>query len=170
MSWKKLAAVVAGAVAAVGLFTPAASAADYGPYPITNNYGGRCLMPQGTGNGAPVVLWDCWQVTNKWYLRYVAYDSRYQVVDSVSGRCLDANWQRIGQNGTPIQLWDCLGGGQTNQVWWVFQDGNRNYTIENVYNYRVLDADLSQIGHNGTPVQLWDNLGSGQTNQLWGVI
>ena len=33
MSWKKWAAVVAGAVASLGLFTPVASAADYGPYP-----------------------------------------------------------------------------------------------------------------------------------------
>jgi hypothetical protein len=82
-------------------------------------------------------------------------------VNLESGRCLDANLLFIGQNGTPIQLWDCLAG--QNQGW------NINFHIANSVALfetgKCLDANLGFIGQNGTPIQLWDCWG-GQ-NQAW---
>jgi hypothetical protein len=74
-------------------------------------------------------------------------------------RCLDADTNTIGKNGTKVQVWDCLAG--QNQQWLI----DRHGTIVNAQSHRCLDADLGTIGGNGTRVQLWDCLG-GQ-NQQW---
>ncbi|MFL6120282.1 RICIN domain-containing protein [Actinophytocola sp.] len=39
------------------------------------------------------------------------------ITNLYNGRCLDADANRIGDNGTPTQLWDDLGDGQRNQHW-----------------------------------------------------
>lgn len=91
----------------------------------------------------------------------------YDITNNATGQCLDADANYIGGNGTPVQLWDCYGTGQLNQIWYVYQDGYHNYTFKNKASSRVLDADANYLGMNGTPVQLWDNYGEGQTNQRW---
>lgn len=117
-------------------------------------------------------LWDCYgpgQAIQQWFLRPVhSYFPEYQIVNKASGRCLDAAYQWGGVNGTPIQLWDCYGPGQLNQIWQVYYEGdNANYVFRNKMYGRVLDAKWESIGANGTPVQLWDNYGSAQRNQRW---
>ena len=75
-----------------------------------------------------------------------------------SGRCLDADLNTIGGNGTKVQLWDC--NGQPQQKW--YYDGKFTHSG---YNARCLDADLNTIGGDGTKVQLWDC--NGQPQQQW---
>lgn len=75
------------------------------------------------------------------------------------GRCLDADTNTIGGNGTKVQLWDCSGA--KNQHWNRLSDS----TIRNVWSGRCLDADTNTIGANGTKVQLWDC--NGWSNQAW---
>ena len=51
-----------------------------------------------------------------------------------SGRCLDADLNTIGGDGTKVQLWDC--NGQPQQKW--YYDGKFTHSG---YNARCLDAD-----------------------------
>ena len=76
-----------------------------------------------------------------------------------SVRCLDANAQQIGGNGTSVTLYDCWGG--ANQNWVIGLDG----TIRNQVSGRCLDADLNTIHSYGTIVHLWDC--NGGANQRW---
>ena len=79
-----------------------------------------------------------------------------------SGRCIDADLNTIGANGTKVQLWDC--NGQPQQRWTYYTNG----TIKTAKSRKCLDADLNTIGRNGTKVQLWDCNGSRQ--QQWTFI
>jgi hypothetical protein len=87
-----------------------------------------------------------------------------QIVNSGSGRCLDAEWESIDGNGTTVQLWDCLPVG--NQLWIKEnQPSSEAFRLRNAYSGRCLDADRESLGGNGTTVQLWDCLAV--DNQLW---
>ncbi|GAB7188471.1 hypothetical protein ATKI12_8302 [Kitasatospora sp. Ki12] len=90
------------------------------------------------------------------------YVGQYRFHSNYNGKCLDADLNTIGANGTKVQLWDC--NGWTNQNWTIWTDGNIDY-IQSNYSGRYLDADLNTIGANGTKVQLWDF--NGWTNQRW---
>jgi hypothetical protein len=78
-----------------------------------------------------------------------------------SGRCVDADLNTIGSNGTKVQLWDCNRSAQQN--WILYGDG----TIRSSKNGKCLDADLNTIGSNGTKVQLWDC--NGKLQQKWSI-
>jgi hypothetical protein len=93
----------------------------------------------------------------------------------VGGKCLDAEAHQLGGNGTPVQLWECLGPGQTNQRWFlrpwsmtVSGGAVGAYQLVNAANGRCLDVPWPSTG-NGTRLQLWDCLGPiGQhRNQAW---
>ena len=78
-----------------------------------------------------------------------------------SGRCVDADLNTIGANGTRVQLWDC--NHQAQQNWISYPDG----TIRSSKNGKCLDADLNTIRGNGTKVQLWTC--NGQLQQRWTI-
>ena len=78
-----------------------------------------------------------------------------------SGRCVHADLNSIGRNGTKVQLWDC--NGQLQQRWTYYDD-----TIRSSKNRKCLDADLNAIRNNGAKVQLWTCNGSRQ--QKWTFI
>jgi hypothetical protein len=79
-----------------------------------------------------------------------------------SPRCLDADLNTIGGNGTKVQLWDC--NGQTQQYWLLTPSGS-GYQIRNERSGRCLDADTNTAQFNGGRVQLWDC--NGQRQQQW---
>jgi hypothetical protein len=130
--------------------------------------------PTGRGNNGDRV--DLGQVT--YYVDLDAYDHTvfwifnatnvlglYQVTSNLSGRCLDADNRFGGGNGTVVQTWDCLGGFQTNQLWWLTSDGSGHAQLVNDWSGRCLDVDNSRGGPVGSAVQLWDCLGDGQNKQ-----
>ncbi|MEV6871619.1 RICIN domain-containing protein [Amycolatopsis sp. NPDC051128] len=129
-------------------------------------------------NGTPVQLWTCYDDSyrnQRWSIRHQGYDGvgeLYQIVNLESSRCLDATAEWGGVNGTPIQLWDCYGPGQTNQLWYIrwHDPGFTIYTIESVAFHRLLDAKAEQLCCPHTPIQLWDDYGPGQTNQRWNIL
>lgn len=82
-------------------------------------------------------------------------------------RCLDADLNTIGANGTKVQLWDC-NNTSANQAWIITQIPEGYYRFQNVYSGRYLDADLNTIGRNGTKIQLWDYR-AGARNQWFGA-
>jgi hypothetical protein len=95
------------------------------------------------------------------------------LVNGYSGRCLDADTWTLYENGTKVQLWDCINGnGQAGYTYtptpdesWRFPPVGQWGTITNGGSNRCLDADTGTIGSNGTKVQLWSC--SGGFNQLW---
>jgi hypothetical protein len=89
----------------------------------------------------------------------VAQSSSF-LIRGFANKCLDADSNADGANGTRIQLWTCTNGG--NQRWKAYNDG----TIRTVaFPGMCLDADSNADGADGTRVQLWQcNNGS---NQKW---
>jgi hypothetical protein len=144
---------------------------------ITNFASLRCLdakAEQLGRNGTEIQLWDCYgsgQLNQLWFKYIPGGTYRMQLRSRYDGRCLDADWQTIGSNGTngtKVQLWDCYGAQQRNQLWYLeLTPTFRVYQIRNVQSGRCLDADYHGIGGNGTRVQLWDCYGPGSHNQLW---
>ncbi len=92
-----------------------------GRYLIINELSGRCLdAPWNGANGTPVVVRDCDYQGNQygqlWDPAPLLGTSPGPIAD-LNGRIMDAKWERIGGNGTPIQLWDDYGPNQHNQRW-----------------------------------------------------
>ncbi|GAB3567764.1 hypothetical protein GCM10027445_16580 [Amycolatopsis endophytica] len=83
------------------------------------------------------------------------------------GRCLDADLNTIGGNGTKVQLWDC-DAYAANQAWYLTLIPEGYYRFQNVYSGRYLDADLNTINGNGTKIQLWDYMAGG-SNQWFAL-
>jgi len=90
------------------------------------------------------------------------------ISEKANGRCLDADANTLGKNGTKIQLWDCHSGGGPNQDWKFERVGDDTYLIKSqVSKTKVvaLDADWPTLGENGSKVQLWTT--HGRANQQW---
>ena len=177
------AAPATGATGATGAATRAGTAggvttlpakAALGPYQLRSSFNSRCLDADTNtigGNGTKVQLWDCYgagQLNQYWYFETTGTTGLYRIRSRYNSRCLDADSNTIGDDGTKVQLWDCLGGGQYNQYWRLSSTGFAGvYRITSYYNGRCLDADYGTIADNGTRVQLWDCLGDNQYNQDW---
>jgi len=75
-------------------------------------------------------------------------------------------------NGDPIQLYDYLGVGQTNQLWKVESIESDWVHLVCVASGKVLDAVAPSVGSNGCLIQLWDNLGDDEShyNQHWEIV
>jgi endoglucanase len=79
---------------------------------FVNPQSGKCLNAAGTGNGSAVNLSTCnGGGGQRWQLQ-----GNGNVVNTQSGRCLDAVGRGTG-NGTLLQIYDCVAGGQSNQQW-----------------------------------------------------
>ena len=82
---------------------------------------------------------------------------------SVRGRrCVDADTNTIGHDGTRVQLWGC--NDEPQQHWTFYTDG----TIRSSYGGKCLDADTNTINRNGTKVQLWGC--NGALQQKWRFV
>jgi hypothetical protein len=81
----------------------------------------------------------------------------------INGKCLDADSNTIGKNGTRVQLWTCNNSPQ--QMFVMRADGIINSVANGSF---CLDADLNTIANNGTFVQLWTCNGSTQQRWIYG--
>lgn len=92
-------------------------------YQIKNFYNGRCLdgrFQDIRDNGTQVQLWDCYgvrQLNQYWRFVRTGPAGAYQIKNVYNGRCLDGAFEGIRNNGTKVQLWDCYGANQRNQLW-----------------------------------------------------
>jgi hypothetical protein len=78
---------------------------------------GQCLEVQGAGtaNGTPVRMATCNNQSNQTFVPTFVSGSFYRIRAGHSlGRCLDIK-NDVPAEGAPLQLWECLGTGQTNQ-------------------------------------------------------
>ncbi|WP_031508602.1 RICIN domain-containing protein [Streptomyces megasporus] len=92
-------------------------------------------------------------------------DRWYQVVNTGSGRCLDAaDWGTA--DGTRLQQWACGSPDQANQNWRLIPVGDGQHRVVNRHNSKVWDVDGgSGATADGTRVHLWSH--TGNTNQHW---
>ncbi|MFF4341174.1 arabinofuranosidase catalytic domain-containing protein [Kitasatospora sp. NPDC001540] len=112
--------------------------------------GGQCVdvaADDSGANGAAVQLWNCQSYALDQHWTHNA-DTSLRTL----GRCLDATGNGTA-NGTPLQLWDCNGGGA--QKWVQQGDGS----LLNPQSGRCVDAPSGNTA-NGTRLQLWDCNGS----------
>nr|WP_217712198.1 arabinofuranosidase catalytic domain-containing protein [Kitasatospora sp. NA04385] len=117
-----------------------------GPQGTVTGPGGQCVdvAADDTGtNGTGVQLWNCQTYAEDQHWTHNADGSLGTI-----GRCLDATGNGTA-NGTPLQLWDCNGGGA--QKWIQQADGS----LLNPQSGRCLD-DPNGNSANGTRLQLWD--------------
>lgn len=93
-----------------------------------------------------------------------------QILNRQSDKSLDANSDRVSENGCPIALWDYLG--QPQQDWKLIRadgDGDEEYfAIVCRASGLVLDANSDRVRENGCPVQLWKH--NGWPNQQWKLV
>lgn len=97
-----------------------------------------------------------------------AFFGGYNIRPSGTSKCMDVTDVSY-DNGAYIQLYDCLGGTQYNQVFYlVAVPGNSRYQIKASHSGKCLDVkDVSQAP--GARLQQWDCLGTGQLNQIFYV-
>lgn len=130
---KLLAALIAASVATVGLTVVAngpafaSSISQMRLYDAPN----KCLDVKDVSydNGAPLQIYDCLpsQFNQQFYFFYVpgsGTPGRYQIVARHSGKCLDVRDVSYAP-GAVVQQWDCLGYGQTNQLWQRVDNGSQ---------------------------------------------
>jgi len=110
-----------------------------------NGPAGKCVdvaADDTGGNGAAVQMWDCqvYAVDQHWAWNGTSLRTL--------NRCLDVTGNGTA-NGTPLQLWDCYGGGSQQ---WVPQ---ANGALPNPQSGRCLDSPGGSTA-NGARLQLWD--------------
>jgi len=123
-------------------------------YHIMPQHSGKCLDVSGgtgaTGNGAPVIQWDCHDGDNqKW--RLVPVGNYYKIIAKHSSKALDVFGGIISTgNGVPVQQRDY--NGLANQLWKLTRDG-RLYTITAQHSGKVLEIGGPDPTQNGAPAQ-----------------
>ncbi|MER7278706.1 ricin-type beta-trefoil lectin domain protein [Dactylosporangium sp. NPDC000244] len=116
---------------------------------FVNGPGGSCVdvaADDTGGNGAAVQLWGCQTFAADQHWSWDGTALR------TLNRCLDATGNGTA-NATPLQLWDCNGGGAQQ---WVPQ---ANGALLNPQSGRCLDSPNGSTA-NGARLQLWDCNGS----------
>ncbi|MEU9305481.1 RICIN domain-containing protein [Streptomyces sp. NPDC048269] len=97
-----------------------------GGYHIRSYYWeNKCLDVWGTGNGEPVVMYDCRSDTSQTWTPWINYknpasDNTWIIVNKWSGKCLDARNPAINKappSGAVLQMWDCNEAFRFNQRW-----------------------------------------------------
>jgi hypothetical protein len=91
-------------------------------------------------------------------IQNLQYIRTYKMVNTGTGRCLDAFYSYGGGNGNPVGLWACNGG--WTEEWHVYTLGLAyapySYVFKNARTNRCLDYPGSSGGSNGWQYQTWD--------------
>lgn len=138
-------------------------------YQITAKHSGKCLDvsggPGATGNGVPVIQWNCGDGDNqKWRIAPVG-DGYYKILAKHSGKALEVFGGVVSTgNGVIAQQWDYVGNG--NQQWQLIPAENGYYRIVAKHSGKSLDINGGPSAvDNGAQAQQWDDVGA--DNQRW---
>jgi hypothetical protein len=148
-------------------------------YQIVNRYSGKCLSlsENRNVNGQRFLQWDCGGAVNGNGQIFSFWEPQgggwYQIRINGTNRCLDVV-NVSGSDGAGLQLWDCLGGGQTNQHWrrepLASQPGWYGLMPRHVFPNKCMDV-LGSATNNGATVVQWQcHWGANQQWDLRGVI
>jgi hypothetical protein len=118
--------------------------------PFTENVNGRAV------HVAPCALqpirFPWWQ----WGFKFEPTEAVGLYRIHLAGKCLDADNSFGLNNGDRVQLWECLGPGQTNQYWWLVNIGGGQVEIVNNARDKCLTIDNSRLLAPGSPAVIWD--------------
>lgn len=170
--------VVISALLLVGQVTllPIANASQVPATGIINQETGMCLTVYEDQNGTPVVQAPCDSALSDnqlWYEWFLDGAGAYrQVINIATGKCLEAPYNdQFTYDGTRMQIWDCLGLDQWNQLWITKPAAtfNNNYwQYVNKGNDKCLNAPSQFQYTAGAEIQQWTCYGEEETIQLWG--
>lgn len=139
-------------------------------YGLTNAQGNNCVDDWNWGvmDGNPVRAYGCSLGPTQGYtFNFMGSDDSgagfYQVINLNSAKCLDVTGVSTDP-GAPIQLFSCLGGGQTNQHWQVVPANGGGYTLQARHSGQMLDLQNGS-SDNGTVIQQFPANGAGA--QRW---
>jgi len=144
-------------------------------YRLVNQTSGKCLsISEGSGgNGAKAIQWDCsgnpqpgdgqlftwFPVVGQWPYFQIRFN---EPGGNNAGKCLDVTG--VSQSdGVQLQLWECLGAGQANQLW-KGEGGGSYLEFKAKHSGKCIDDWLSGTGNgnkidqyscNGTGAQKW---------------
>lgn len=152
-------------------------------YQLINRYSGKCLSlsENKNVNTQRLLQWDCAPPTNGNGQVFSFWEPMgsnwYQLRVNGTNRCVDVAGASQS-NGAQIQLYDCLGAGQTNQHWRrepiAGQPGwyglmPRHAYLPHIPSYKCMD--MSPVTSNGVVAVQWDCHWAGhQQWELRGVI
>ena len=154
---------------------------EYHPIHIGDGYrfkfrqSGKCVSTSEnrTGNGTPIIQWDCsgspsagdGQVYS--IVPVQPYGSSEFTIrpDTNTGMCLDVSGANTA-NGTNLQLWECLGESQANQIWHIVPIANQPPWFASIARHsgKCMDV-LGQSLNNGASIDQWECWWGG--NQQW---
>ena len=144
---------------------------DGGTYNLKSNQSAKCAdaANAGAANGTPIAQIDCsGSNSQKVIPTFAGIDPQgsplYQLVHVASKRCMEVRAVSAAA-GTPIQLWDCLGTAQANQLWTPLDlSGAGAYRLQAQHDGQVLDLPWGS-SNNGVVLQQWP--ANGANAQLW---
>jgi Ricin-type beta-trefoil lectin domain-like/Ricin-type beta-trefoil lectin domain len=141
---------------------------------------GKCVSTSGGGitNGTAILQWDCspnpspgdGQVYS--VVPVAPAGSNYFQIrpDSNHNMCMDvAGGTGATQNGAVIQLWECLGEGQTNQIWHIVELASPNngwFAFIAKHSGRCMTVTENRID-NGARFLQWDCAWAGSQQWRW---
>jgi Ricin-type beta-trefoil lectin domain-like/Ricin-type beta-trefoil lectin domain len=141
---------------------------------------GKCVSTSGggTGNGTAIIQWDCspnpspgdGQVYS--VVPVAPAGSNYFQIrpDSNTGMCMDvAGGTGATQNGAVVQLWQCLGEGQTNQIWNIVELASPNtgwFSFIAKHSGRCMTVSENSVA-NGARFLQWDCAWAGSQQWRW---
>lgn len=139
-------------------------------YRLRPKHSNKCMSASGNkrANGTAIIQWDCSpspNPTDGQVFTLVPVGSNFNIVVNQSSACLDVAGVSTA-NGAKLQLWGCLGPGQTNQVWQrVGIQGDSPY-VGFIAQHSGKCADVLGVSHsNGAAVGQWDCVWG--NNQRW---
>jgi Ricin-type beta-trefoil lectin domain-like len=97
-----------------------------------------------------------------------AFSGAYNIKPYGTSKCLDVTGVSYA-DGAPIQLYDCLGGTQYNQSWYLvgpLPGSINHYQIKAGHSFKCLDVTGASQDP-GARLQQYDCLGTGQLNQVF---
>jgi hypothetical protein len=110
-----------------------------------------------------ITMLACWNASSVLVV-HAQSAGQFPITTMAYGKCLDADANTQGVNGTKIQIWDCVGDSNQQWKWQNCQTNGACELVSTAYG-KCLDADANTQGIDGTKVQLWDCVGG--TNQYW---
>jgi len=142
-------------------------------YRLIGRQSGRCMSLSGNNgaNGTAMILWDCSGSPNPGdgqvftFVPIEAGDQIFLLKINSTGKCVDVSGVSTA-DGALLQQWDCLGAGQTNQLWDIIPIQGQEPYIALMAQHSGKCADvLGQATGNGARIGQWGCWWGG--NQQW---
>lgn len=139
-------------------------------YRLRPKHSNKCMSASENkrANGTPIIQWDCSgspNPTDGQVFTLVPVGNNFNIVVNQSSACVDVAGASTA-NGAKLQLWGCLGAGQTNQIWQrIGIQGDSPY-VGFIAQHSGKCADVLGVSqNNGAAVGQWDCVWG--NNQRW---